>query len=77
MTDLTIAEQRRFTIKGIAPYRAMRQVIVAGVEARVLVYPPGSGIKDCVHPDDDAKLRAAVRAATEAETARFAKAVFP
>ena len=77
MTDLTIAEQRKFTLDGIAPYQQMRRVIVAGLEARVLVYPAGSGLKDRVHPDDDAQLRAAVRAAVEAETARFAKAVFP
>ena len=77
MTDLTPAEQRKFTRDGIAPYQQMRRVIAAGVEVRVLVYPAGSDIKDRVHPDDDAKLRAAVRAATEAETARFAKAVFP
>ena len=62
MTDLTPAEQRKFTRDGIAPYQQMRRVIAAGVEVRVLVYPAGSNIKDRVHPDDDAKLRAAVRA---------------
>ena len=77
MTDLTVAEQRKFTLDGIAPYRATRQIIAAGVECRVLVYPAGSKLKDRLHPDDDAKLRAAVRAAVEAETARFAKAMFP
>lgn len=65
MTDLTLAEQRRFAVEGILPYRAMRRVIAAGVEVRVLVYPAGSDIKDRVHPDDDAKLRAAVRTAKE------------
>ena len=62
MTDLTPAEQRKFARDGIAPYQQMRRVIAAGVEVRVLVYPAGSNIKDRVHPDDDAKLRAAVRA---------------
>ena len=62
MTDLTVAEQRKFTVKGIAPYRVTGTIIEAGVTARVIVYPAGSGIKDRVYPDDDAKLRAAVRA---------------
>lgn len=65
MTDLTPAEQRAFAVEGILPYRATRQVIAAGVEVRVLVYPAGSDIKDRLHPDDDAKLRAAVKAMEE------------
>ena len=68
MADLTIAEQRKFTRDGIAPYQQMRRVIAAGVEVRVLVYPAGSDIKDRVHPDDDAKLRAAVRAVVKKES---------
>ena len=70
MTDLTIAEQRKFTLEGIAPYQQMRTVIAAGVEVRVLVYPAGSGLKDRLHPDDDAMLRAAVRAVVDEEVKR-------
>ena len=70
MTDLTIAEQRKFTLDGIAPCRAMEEVVAAGVTARVIVYPAGSGLKKRLHPDDDAKLRAAVRAAVEAEISK-------
>ena len=70
MTDLTPAEARRFAVEGIAPYRTMRLVIAAGVTVRVLVYPAGSDIKDRIHPDDEAKLRAAVKTAVAAESGR-------
>ena len=66
MTDLTPAEARRLAIDGVEPYRVIGTALVAGIEIRVLTYPPPVSPPTRPHPDDAEKL-ARIRAAVKAQ----------
>ena len=70
MSELTPAEQRRFAVEGIAPLCALREKIAFGATWKIIAYPPGADIPDRIHPDDEARFRAAAAAAVDEEAKR-------